>query len=133
MSGHDECVRPHTYRDRRVPPDHRIQYILRAIESDPSPDIALLARMLDLSPSRLSHLFKRETRQSLHSFLANRRLEKAAQLLARTETPVKEISYIVGYSHAASFVRAFRNKFGCTPNSYREGTHTFETDDSCFG
>ena len=133
MSGHDELVRLHPYRDRRLPVDHRIQYILRAIESDPSADIAALARMLDLSPSRLSHLFKRETRHSLHSFLANRRLEKAAQLLARTETPVKEVSYIVGYNHSASFARAFRKKFGCAPNSYRDGTGTFETQDSCFG
>jgi two-component system, response regulator YesN len=133
MSGHGELVRSHTYRDRQVPVDRRIQYILRAIESDPSVDIATLAGMVDLSASRLSHLFKRETRHSLHSFLANRRLEKAGQLLGRTETPVKEISYIVGYSHAASFVRAFRKKFGCTPNTYRDGAATFETDDSCFG
>jgi AraC-like DNA-binding protein len=133
MSGHDEFVRSHTYRDRHAPVDRRIQYILRAIESDPSADIATLAGRLDLSASRLSHLFKRETRHSLHKFLANRRLKKAAQLLAHTGTPVKEVSYIVGYSHAASFVRAFRKKFGCTPNSYRDGATTFETEDSCFG
>jgi AraC-like DNA-binding protein len=133
MSGNEKPVVPHTYWDNRVPIDRRIQSILRAIESDPSADIVTLARMINLSPSRLSHLFKRETRHGLHSFLAECRLEKAARLLARTHTPVKEVSYIVGYSHAASFVRAFRKKFGCTPNSYRGDASTFATKDSYFG
>jgi AraC family transcriptional regulator of arabinose operon len=132
MSGH------HPYavrRDHRGPvskTDGRIQYILRVIESEPSSAIAELARMVNLSPSRLSHLFKRETRHSLHRFLANRRLEKAARLLAATRTPVKEISYLVGYSHPASFVRAFRKKFGCAPNRYRVNSD-FAIENSCFG
>jgi AraC-like DNA-binding protein len=133
MSRHDtSAVRP-THYGRKAQVDGRIQYILRAIESEPSSDIAALAGMVNLSPSRLSHLFKHETRHSLHSFLANYRLEKAAQLLAGTHTPVKEVSYIVGYRHAASFVRAFRKRFGCTPNRYRGDTSTFATKDSCFG
>jgi AraC-like DNA-binding protein len=133
MSRHDTSAVRRTHCERKAQVDGRIQYILRAIESDPSSDIAALADMVSLSPSRLSHLFKHETRHSLHSVLANQRLEKAAQLLAGTPTPVKEVSYIVGYSHSASFVRAFRKKFGCTPNGYRGDASTFATKDSCFG
>jgi AraC family transcriptional regulator, arabinose operon regulatory protein len=85
MSRHDTSAERTRY-ERKAQIDKRIRYILRAIESDPSTDVAPLAAMVNLSPSRLSHLFKRETRQSLHSFLANHRLEKAAQLLAGTPT-----------------------------------------------
>ena len=129
MSGHDT----RTHYERKAQVDRRILYILRAIESDPSYDVAALAGMVNLGSSRLSHLFKQEMRQSLHSFLANHRLEKAAQLLAGTDTPVKEVSYIVGYRHSASFVRAFRKKFGCPPNSYRGDACAFAMEDSCFG
>jgi transcriptional regulator GlxA family with amidase domain len=133
MSGNDSSAIAAILRSRDRLIDGRIQYVLRAIESDPSRDIAALARLVTLSPSRLSHLFKRETRRSLHSCLANLRLEKAAQLLAETPASVKEVSYIVGYQHSASFVRAFRKKFGRTPNSFRGNAYQFATEDSCFG
>ncbi len=132
MSGHDTFAVRRTHRGPSANVDGRIQYILRVIESQPSSGSAALARMVNLSPSRLSHLFKHETRHSLHRFLANRRLEKGAHLLAATQTPVKEVSYIVGYSHSASFVRAFRKRFGCTPNRYRANSD-FAIENSCFG
>jgi AraC-like DNA-binding protein len=99
--------------------DQRIRNVLQAIELDPSHDIQELALMVNLSISRLSHLFKTVTGCSLQSYLSNSRLERAAELLQSTEMRVKEISYGSGYRHAASFVRAFRNKFGSSPNSYR--------------
>jgi len=77
--------------------------------------------MVGLSSSRLSHLFKRDTGHDLRSFLAERRLQAAAQMLLRDETSVKEISYNVGYRHPASFVRAFRKRFGAAPQTYRAG------------
>jgi AraC family transcriptional regulator of arabinose operon len=103
----------------RVAADHRIRKVMQAIEADPSLDIPGLARMVNLSSSRLSHLFKATTGFSLQTFLSNARLAASAKLLQSTEMPIKEISYSVGYRHAPSFVRAFRNKFGSSPNDYR--------------
>lgn len=99
--------------------DHRVRKVLQAIEADPTPDLRQLARMVNLSSSRLSHLFKTATGLSLQTFLAQRRLERAAELLQSTDMPVKEISFYVGYRHAPSFVRAFRNRFRASPNDYR--------------
>jgi|HubBroStandDraft_5_1064220.scaffolds.fasta_scaffold418513_1 AraC-like DNA-binding protein len=104
--------------------DPRIESILQTIEVEPASDMPALTQIAHLSSSRLSHLFKREVGRSLHSYLADRRLEKAARLLQRTDTPVKEVSYIVGYRHSPSFVRAFRKKFGCTPNDLRNRVMT---------
>lgn len=99
--------------------DARIQRILRVIAANPSHDIAALARMVNLSCSRLSHLFKLETGFSLRGFLVDCRLETAALVLRRSEASVKEVSYNVGYQHPPSFVRAFHGKFGCSPGEYR--------------
>lgn len=108
-------------RSRQPVHDRRIKFVLETIESNPAADVAALSRVAHLSSSRLSHLFKCEVGRSLYSYLADRRLEKAAKLLRRTDIPVKEVSYIVGYRHSPSLVRAFRKKFGCTPIEFRNG------------
>jgi AraC family transcriptional regulator, arabinose operon regulatory protein len=105
--------------DQHREADYRVRKVLSAVKMDPALDIQGLAHMVSLSSSRLSHLFKTSTGSSLQNFLSNWRLEKAAGLLQSTEMPVKEISYFVGYRHAPSFVRAFRKRYGYSPNDYR--------------
>jgi len=99
--------------------DQRIERVLQAIRADPSQPIGALAMLASLSVSRLSHLFKMETSCALRSYLVECRLERAARVLQSSETPVKEISYSVGYQHPPSFARAFAAKFGCSPKQYR--------------
>jgi len=99
--------------------DHRVRTVLQAIDADLALDLHALARVVNLSSSRLSHLFKSSMGMSLQSYLANQRLQQAAALLESTQVPVKEVSYRVGYRHAPSFARAFKNAFGSSPNDYR--------------
>jgi AraC family transcriptional regulator, arabinose operon regulatory protein len=100
--------------------DFRIQKVLQAIESDPTARISDLAGGVSLSNSRLGHLFKAKTGSSLNAFLANERLEKAADLLRWTEMSVKEITYSIGYCQEPSFNRAFKKRFDSSPASYRK-------------
>jgi AraC-like DNA-binding protein len=109
------------FMELNVPPDDfRIQKVLQAIKADPTVRISDLASQVNLSNSRLSHLFKTQTGLSLIVFLANKRLERAADLLRDTEMRVKEITYSIGYCQEPSFNRAFRKKFDCSPLSYRK-------------
>jgi len=105
--------------DSLSPDDFRIQKVLHTIQCDPSRSIQDLAQAVNLSSSRLGHLFKAQTGFSLTIFLTNRRMEKAADLLRSTDMRVKEITYCVGYQQGPSFVRAFRRKFECSPTRYR--------------
>ena len=57
---------------------------------------------------------------SLNVFLANERLERAADMLRKTEMQIKEITYSVGYGQGSSFNRAFKKKFNHSPLSYRK-------------
>jgi transcriptional regulator GlxA family with amidase domain len=100
--------------------DFRIQNVLLAIKSDPSVRIADLARRVNLSTSRLAHLFKAQIGLSLNAFLTNQRLERAAHLLRDTEMRIKEITYCIGYGHEPSFNRAFKKRFEHSPQSYRK-------------
>ena len=101
------------------PDDYRLKEVLRCIEREPARTVRDLAVLVNLSDSRLSHLFKTQTGVSLNRFLADVRLNRAAELLRSTRIQIKEISYLVGYHQSSSFDRAFRNKFDLSPAEYR--------------
>jgi AraC family transcriptional regulator of arabinose operon len=101
--------------------DHRIEKILRKIENDISQKLVVrdLAASVNLSVSRLQHLFKQELGISLVKYINSLRLEKARLLLETTDLHVKEIRLKVGATHEAHFLEDFKQKFGQTPNHYR--------------
>jgi two-component system, response regulator YesN len=78
-----------------------------------------LALELNLSPSYLQRLFKHQTGLRMGEWLSERRLQKAAQLLAGSYLSVKEIAHTVGYEHSSSFIRAFERRFSQPPSLYR--------------
>jgi transcriptional regulator GlxA family with amidase domain len=101
--------------------DHRIEKILSRLKEDISRKFVIrdLAASVNLSASRLQHLFKQEAGISLLKYINNLRLEKARQLLETTELHVKEIRLTVGAGNESHFQRDFKRKFGQTPNNYR--------------
>lgn len=103
----------------KLPSDYRIRQVLQWIEQDPSKSVLELARLLNLSGSRLGHLFRNQIGIDLESFLRNARLQKAADLLRHTELSIKAIAALVGYRHASSFDRGFKKKFELEPADYR--------------
>jgi AraC-like DNA-binding protein len=42
--------------------------------------------------------------------------------LLRTDTPVKQVAALVGFTNAKSFARAFRDWFGMSPTEYRRSS-----------
>ena len=109
--------------------DHRVRRIIQLIEAHPKHRVKELAEVVNLSASRLEHLFKEETGHRLSLYIQDQKLEKARDLLLTTGMQVKEISFNVGYEHAPSFVRAFKGKFSLTPKDYRGlNAYRFTTD-----
>jgi AraC family transcriptional regulator of arabinose operon len=97
----------------------RIGRLIQLAESRTHCCVKDLAAAVNLTPSRLEHLFKRETGGQIRQYLMNMRLLKAAHLLEATELPVKAIAFAVGYGHTSSFVRAFRRRYAASPGNYR--------------
>jgi AraC-like DNA-binding protein len=75
---------------------------------------------VNLSPSRLSHLFKRETGVPPQEFLKQIRMYHARTLLEDTFLSVKEIMALCGFNDASHFIRDFERVYGKTPRRYRE-------------
>jgi AraC family transcriptional regulator of arabinose operon len=82
--------------------------------------IGALARSVGLSPSRLSHLFKENTGQSIVDALNRMRIRQAALLLEHTDRTASEVSYDVGYSNYNHFLAQFRRLHGMSPSEYRK-------------
>ncbi|GEL78421.1 helix-turn-helix domain-containing protein [Tenuibacillus multivorans] len=67
----------------------------------------------------LSHLFKRETGQSMSEYIQKVRIENAKHLIETTEKSMQEIGYLVGYEDQSYFSRMFKKWNSMSPNAYK--------------
>lgn len=62
--------------------------------------------------------FKKKYGVSPKTYLINRRLEKAKNLLENSEENCTQIAYECGFSDSAQFSTMFRNKYGTSPKKF---------------
>ncbi len=106
--------------------DHRIRKVLAAVETDLAAerDVGAVARSVNLSASRLQHLFKSETGMSLSEYRLRLRMERARGLLETTHLSVKQVACDVGAPDLSHFIKNFKKLHGVTPKRYRELFHS---------
>ncbi|MBA4015707.1 MAG: hypothetical protein C0483_00820 [Pirellula sp.] len=71
------------------------------------------------SPGHLARLFRDETGLSFRDYLIELRLQKAADLLQRSQLAVGQIAKRVGYDDPSRFTIHFRRRFNQTPGNFR--------------
>ena len=86
-----------------------------------SEDISLdeLAAEVRLSPFHFARMFKQSVGVPPRVYLTRLRMEKACELLERTDLPVTEIAQEVGYSSNQVLARVFVKHQGMSPSDYR--------------
>ncbi len=82
-----------------------------------------LAQELNLSVRTLYRQLHQEG-TSLQALKDETRRDKAADLLRRTERPIKQIAQAVGFRNEKSFARAFHSWTGFAPTAYRLGKNS---------
>jgi AraC family transcriptional regulator of arabinose operon len=104
--------------------DPRVRFAMDAMCRRLAEEVGLerLATEVNLSVSRLAHLFREEVGVSPQRFLETQRLERAKQLLGYTADSVKEIAFKVGFGSAFYFSLRFKRYTGKSPKAWR--THT---------
>jgi two-component system response regulator YesN len=105
--------------------DLRIKKVTAIIERNFHRALSIneMAALVNLSYSRLEHLFKAEMGITLSSYLKNIRIEKARELLETTFLTNQQIMAKVGLSDESHFVRDFKKAYGLRPRQYRARYH----------
>lgn len=73
-----------------------------------------------ISPNYLSRLFKEQTGENFSDYTIKIKMEKAAELLKKSNMKVYEISEYLGYKSLQYFYKLFKRIYFCTPSEYRE-------------
>lgn len=84
-----------------------------------TPGMRDVARKLGLSERTLRRRLE-ERGTTFQAVLDRTRLDLARRHLAQKSIPLEEVSFLLGFSQAAAFHRAFRRWTGRTPRQYRE-------------
>ncbi|GMO93158.1 helix-turn-helix domain-containing protein [Bradyrhizobium sp. TM239] len=58
-----------------------------------------------------------------HEVVQNALIEQATRLLLYSNFPIKEVAFMLGYSHASHFARFFRKRRGMSPEQFRTRHH----------
>lgn len=108
-------------------PYREIAEVARYINAHFEENLSLgeLAGRFHLSPYYLSHVFPRVTGLTLVAYINRVRIEEACALLRKTELPVTDIAYQVGYQSVTHFGRVFKKAKAVSPQSYRREQRMF--------
>lgn len=94
------------------------EFIEENIERDLG--ITEIADAVDLSPFHFARSFKQATGVSPHQYLIKSRIERAKALLAKSELPIVEVGFQVGFKNQSHFTTIFRKLTSMTPRAYRD-------------
>jgi len=82
--------------------------------------VSRLAKKCNISDRYLRKLFNIHLESTPLQYCNNLRINKAVELLADRNIPIKEIAYSVGYSTPQYFSRMFKDNYGFSPQTYRK-------------
>jgi AraC-like DNA-binding protein len=86
---------------------------------DPEFTLEEAAETLRLNKFYFSHLFKRYTGQSFHSYLVQTRITIAKHYLIESKMSITDIAFHSGFNSIQTFNRVFKSLTGFTPRDYR--------------
>ncbi|MBB5637061.1 AraC-like DNA-binding protein [Pedobacter cryoconitis] len=82
-------------------------------------NIEELANKVNLSISSFKRDFKKLYNDSPASYIKNKRLERAAELLLASDERITDIAFDCGFNDLANFTKSFHDKYDTTPTNYR--------------
>lgn len=99
-----------------------VQKIITKIDSDLTDDLGLnaMSEMLNVNPSYLSNLFKKETGTTLTDYVNRKRVEHAVFLLNSTSLQIQTIAQYCGIPDVNYFTKIFKKYIHKTPKEYRK-------------
>lgn len=88
-----------------------------------------VASSVNLSPYYFSRLFKEHTGSNFKERLLQVRIKHAKQLLSKTDSSIKEITYLVGFNDPNYFSKVFHKYTGIRAGDYRTSAERGQSKD----
>jgi AraC family transcriptional regulator len=100
---------------------HKLQQVLCFIEERITEPIGIrdLASEVRLSQFHFARMFKEATGNPPHEYITRVRMERAKELLAASDLPLRLVAMSVGYQTQAHFTGVFHKRVGMTPRAFR--------------
>lgn len=91
------------------------------ISFDLTADLSLnnIAKQLNINPTYLSSLFRKECDCTLTEYVHRKRIEHALTLLDKTDKPINTIAFECGIQDTNYFIKLFKKFTNHTPSQYR--------------
>lgn len=80
--------------------------------------VSMVASYLDITPSYLSNIFRREKEEKLLDYINKYRIEKSKELLKENKLLITEVSEAVGYTNPKTFRRLFKKYTNILPTDF---------------
>ncbi|MEW8051217.1 MAG: helix-turn-helix transcriptional regulator [Candidatus Thiodiazotropha sp.] len=84
------------------------------------PSVKYCGEQLNMSPSYLSDLLKKETGRTAQQHIQDTVIDRAKTLLLSTDEQVSQIAYGLGFEYPQHFSKLFKNRTGMSPAEYRK-------------
>lgn len=95
-----------------------VNYIERNIKNGIT--LEEVSNYANMSVYYLSKIFKKEMNINFITYVTDKKIEIAKDMLANTDDPIINIAIELSYNEANYFSKAFKKKVGMTPSEYRE-------------
>jgi len=89
--------------------------------TEPGFGLEEICEMIGVSPSYFSSTFKKEVGNSFVQYLTSLRMDRAKELLIKTEGKTYEIAQAVGFAEPNYFSFCFKRHVGLSPSQFRQG------------
>lgn len=99
----------------------RVEELLRERNADRI-GVGELADAVGVHPAHVARVFRARHGISVGEYARRLRLERAATLVARTDTPLAVVARQAGFADQSHFTRVFKQRVGVTPARYRAET-----------
>lgn len=95
--------------------------VITIISFDLTADLSLnsIAKQLNINPTYLSSLFRKECDCTLTEYVNRKRIEHAIILLNKTDKPINTIAFECGIQDTNYFIKLFKKFTNHTPSQYR--------------
>ena len=84
-----------------------------------------IAAAVHVSPAYLSRVFKKEVGTAVSSYIREKKVDAAANLLIYSDYDIVDIAMRLGFSSQSHFIQTFKKYTGLTPKKYRDSNGRF--------